>query len=93
MSSSSDDERRPLSPAGFDTGGGVAVLCRDPSTPTREGHVPAKPSMDGVSPLNSFDLPAEALQDRVSVLQSNVTVVIAAAMHFFRGGDLVWPQQ
>ena len=68
MSSSSDDEGRPPSPAGFDTGGGVAVLCRDPSTPARAGHVPAKQPMEGFSPLSSFDLPAEALQDRASIL-------------------------
>lgn len=68
VSSSSDDERRSLSPLGFDTGGGVAVLCRDPSTPARAEHVPAKPSMDGFSPLSSFDLPPEALQDRVSFI-------------------------
>ncbi|CAM9408655.1 unnamed protein product [Scytosiphon promiscuus] len=67
MSSSDDDHSEE-----FDSGGGVATLLRDlpvssrtPVPHAREEHVVAKQAPEESNVLDSFDLPQEALRDKV----------------------------
>lgn len=90
--SSSSDERLSVQPTGFDTGGGgVAALYRDPLASPRAKEAPVKQEPEGFSSLSSFDLPADALQDRVSstgdeaqLLLSSFEAVVLCSMALSR---------
>lgn len=64
---SSSDERQSERSGDFDTGGGVAVLYRDrtSSAASRVVSEASKQEAEDVSSLSAFDLPVEALQDKV----------------------------
>lgn len=64
--SSSSDERQSVGSSDSDTGGGVAALYRDSLSSVRVEAAPMKQSSEELSSLSSFDLPTEALNDKVS---------------------------